>query len=66
MPQILECHYAYIMPKYYLINKSEEVLVVDGKLMVSNGDKIALDKIKGIFINIRDQLEYNYVPRPLD
>ena len=54
------------MPKYYLINKSEEVLVVDGNLMVSNGDKIALDKIKGIFLNIRDQLEYNYVSRPLD
>ena len=40
------------MPKYYLINKAEETLVVDGGLMVRNGEKIALDRVKGLTITI--------------
>jgi hypothetical protein len=48
VPEILECNYTFIMPKYYIINKSEEDMVVDCDLIVRTGEKVAIDKIEGI------------------
>lgn len=56
LPDILECNYTYIMPKYYLINRSEDSIVVEGSIIIKTGEKIALDRIKNIELNIRDRL----------
>lgn len=44
------------MPKYYLINRSDGTLVVDGNHIIRGGEKIALNNIKYVDLNIRDQL----------
>jgi hypothetical protein len=58
---VLECFYTYIMPKYYLINHSEATLVVDGTVLLRGGEKLALNNIKYVDLNVRDQHDFKYI-----
>lgn len=63
---MLECFITYIMPKYYIINRSEESFVVNGSLLLRPAEKITVANIRFLDLNVRDQLDYKLVPSPID
>lgn len=65
-PELLECFTTHIMPKYYIINRSEESFVVDGSLLVRPGEKITVSNTKNLDLNVRDQLDFKYMAAPID
>lgn len=54
------------MPKYYLINRSEESFVVEGHTIIRSGEKVPLDRINQIELNVRDQVEFRYMSQQLE
>jgi hypothetical protein len=64
--ELLECFTTHIMPKYYLINRSEESFVVNGALLLRPGEKVTVPNITFLDLNVRDQLEFKYLPKPID
>ena len=54
------------MPKYYIINRSDESFVVNGSVLIRNGEKITINSIKFLDLNIRDQLEFRYIAKNIN
>jgi hypothetical protein len=54
------------MPKYYIINRSEESFVVDGSFLIRPGEKITVSNTKHLDLNVRDQLDYKYMAASID
>jgi hypothetical protein len=54
------------MPKYYLINRSEESFVVNGSVLMRTGEKISLNTIRFLDLNVRDQLDFKYIAKSID
>lgn len=65
-PEFIECFKTYIMPKYYIINRSDESFVVNGSLLIRTGEKITINNTKFLELNIRDQLEFKYIAKNIN
>lgn len=54
------------MPKYYIINRSDESFVVNGSVLIRTGEKITINYIKFFDLNIRDQLDFKYIAKNIN
>lgn len=49
------------MPKYYLMNLSEETLVVEGNALVHEGERICIDLKANFILEIRDRSDLTFL-----
>jgi hypothetical protein len=40
--------------------------VVNGAQLVRPGEKVTINNIKFLYLNVRDQLDFRYMPAPID